>query len=90
MCHAEVYFSHDYLTEKIIGEFERKGYSLQFTVKNWTTDAPRVTYSGSQSNFTEYRLWQIHFHWGPDDNSGSEHTIDGQKFPAEVHFVHGL
>lgn len=31
-----------------------------------------------------YRLRQIHFHWGPSDDIGSEHAVDGTKFAAEV------
>ena len=30
----------------------------------------------------EYELVQFHFH------AGSEHTVDGQQYPLEVHFVH--
>lgn len=31
--------------------------------------------------FVEFR------HWGPNDDCGSEHTIDGKSFAAELHFV---
>lgn len=31
---------------------------------------------------TEYKLKQIHFH------TPSEHTIDGEQYPMEIHFVH--
>ena len=27
---------------------------------------------------------QFHFHWGEEDDKGSEHTIDGQSYPLEV------
>ncbi|KAL4234141.1 Carbonic anhydrase [Mactra antiquata] len=36
----------------------------------------------------EYRLEQFHLHWGNSDNHGSEHTIDGQTYAAELHLVH--
>ena len=36
----------------------------------------------------KYLLVQTHWHWGPDDTLGSEHTIEGRKFPLEVHMVH--
>lgn len=39
----------------------------------------------------EYKLLQIHAHWGGEnwhDEKGSEHTIDGQAYEAELHLVH--
>jgi len=36
----------------------------------------------------EYRFAQFHIHWGPDDCSGSEHTMDGVSAPMELHIVH--
>ncbi|PAV74680.1 hypothetical protein WR25_19462 [Diploscapter pachys] len=35
-----------------------------------------------------YRLEQIHFHWGYDRASGSEHTLNGRYYSAEIHLVH--
>uniref|UniRef100_A0A8C5ND17 Carbonic anhydrase n=1 Tax=Gouania willdenowi TaxID=441366 RepID=A0A8C5ND17_GOUWI len=35
-----------------------------------------------------YRASQFHFHWGGNGNPGSEHTIDGERFPMELHIVH--
>uniref|UniRef100_A0A8C8XAI3 Carbonic anhydrase n=1 Tax=Panthera leo TaxID=9689 RepID=A0A8C8XAI3_PANLE len=39
---------------------------------------------------TEYVAKQMHFHWGGESSeiSGSEHTIDGIRYVAEVHIVH--
>lgn len=31
-----------------------------------------------------YRAAQFHFHWGDSGRPGSEHTIDGERFPMEV------
>jgi len=36
----------------------------------------------------EYKVLQLHFHWGSDDTKGSEHTYDGMAFPMELHVVH--
>ncbi|VDK38307.1 unnamed protein product, partial [Gongylonema pulchrum] len=30
-----------------------------------------------------YELWELHAHWGPDKNAGSEHLLEGKAFPAE-------
>lgn len=35
-----------------------------------------------------YRLEQFHLHWGSRDDHGSEHTINGQTYAAELHLVH--
>jgi hypothetical protein len=35
-----------------------------------------------------YTLDQFHAHWGSTNDCGSEHTIDGQAFAGEIHFVH--
>eukprot|EP00924_Labyrinthula_sp_SR-Ha-C_P016891 maker-scaffold_6-snap-gene-18.40-mRNA-1 protein AED:0.00 eAED:0.00 QI:138/1/1/1/1/1/2/101/610 len=34
-----------------------------------------------------YTLQQVHFHWGEDSSQGSEHTVDGESFPMEMHMV---
>lgn len=34
-----------------------------------------------------YRLKQFHFHWGSSDNQGSEHTVGGVMYPAEVNIA---
>ncbi|KAM6350378.1 carbonic anhydrase 13-like isoform 1-T1 [Podargus strigoides] len=37
-----------------------------------------------------YRLRQIHFHWGSNDEAGSEHAVDGMKYAAEeAEGIHG-
>lgn len=33
-------------------------------------------------------LEQFHCHWGCSDGHGSEHTVEGEAFPAEMHLVH--
>nr|ANJ45158.1 TMP [Boleophthalmus pectinirostris] len=35
-----------------------------------------------------YRLKQFHCHWGSSDDQGSEHTVNGIRFPCELHLVH--
>ena len=34
-----------------------------------------------------YRLTEFHLHWGEDDDTGSEHRVDGIAFPLELHAV---
>ena len=33
----------------------------------------------------DYDLAEIHFHWGEHCSEGSEHALNGYRFPAEVH-----
>lgn len=47
--------------------------------------APRVSQGGLRG---EYIFAQFHFHWGGDSSMGSEHTIDGVRYPMELHMVH--
>ncbi|XP_008590057.1 PREDICTED: carbonic anhydrase 15-like [Galeopterus variegatus] len=35
-----------------------------------------------------YRALQLHFHWGRPGRAGSEHSLDGQRHPMEMHVVH--
>ncbi|KAK2151080.1 hypothetical protein LSH36_376g03052 [Paralvinella palmiformis] len=35
-----------------------------------------------------YKLQQFHFHWGSNNNKGSEHLINGRQYPLEMHLVH--
>ncbi|CAG5129090.1 unnamed protein product [Candidula unifasciata] len=46
------------------------------------------TISGGPLGNDTYRLIQFHFHWGPDDASGSEHTVNERSYPCELHLVH--
>lgn len=36
----------------------------------------------------DYHVAQFHLHWGKDDDAGSEHTVDGHSYAAELHIVH--
>ena len=36
----------------------------------------------------DYRVLQMHMHWGANDQQGSEHTLNGRRYPLELHFVH--
>uniref|UniRef100_A0A8C3KK31 Carbonic anhydrase n=1 Tax=Calidris pygmaea TaxID=425635 RepID=A0A8C3KK31_9CHAR len=36
----------------------------------------------------QYRAVQLHLHWGSPSGPGSEHTVNGHRFPAEIHVVH--
>ncbi|KAJ8010135.1 hypothetical protein DPEC_G00071840 [Dallia pectoralis] len=60
------------------------GHSLQVT---YADDNDMSTLTGGPVSGT-YRLKQFHFHWGASNNRGSEHTVAGTKYAAELHLVH--
>lgn len=57
---------------------------LQLVIK---VDADRSSLTGGPLQ-SEYKIENFHFHWGEDNSCGSEHLLEGQAFPAEVHIVH--
>ncbi|XP_029030340.1 carbonic anhydrase IV c isoform X4 [Betta splendens] len=60
---------------------QNKGHSAHFALP------PSVQLTGGGLT-GHYRAAQFHFHWGGDRRPGSEHTIDGERFPMELHIVH--
>uniref|UniRef100_A0A0M3HYF4 Carbonic anhydrase n=1 Tax=Ascaris lumbricoides TaxID=6252 RepID=A0A0M3HYF4_ASCLU len=66
------------------GEIVNNGHSVQITPQ-FTSDAPKISGGGLDQ---VYHLVQYHFHWGQQDSEGSEHTLAGLHYPAELHLVH--
>ncbi|XP_040192843.1 carbonic anhydrase 4 isoform X2 [Rana temporaria] len=58
------------------------GHSAQLSL-----EGKGVTISGGGLDGT-YTALQFHFHWGSIEMHGSEHSIDGERYPAELHIVH--
>lgn len=54
----------------------------------------RITLTRNESVVTggpltdRYQLAVIRFHWGNDNCSGSEHSVDGRNYPLEVQLIH--
>ncbi|CAH1780046.1 unnamed protein product [Owenia fusiformis] len=47
---------------------------------------PNTLQGGPLEN--SYEMAQWHAHWGANNCRGSEHTVDGNSFAAEIHLVH--
>lgn len=65
------------------------GLRLENTGASWMLKMDGMTSSltgGPLDN--EYSVAQMHAHWGSKDGVGSEHTIDGKSYDAELHIVH--
>ena len=43
---------------------------------------------GIQNSCKSRQVWQMHAHWGSCAGHGSEHTVDGKQYDAELHIVH--
>lgn len=65
--------------------FKLKTYPFQLLVKCVLQDN-RLEVSGGGLGHI-YSVLQFHFHWGSTshDSEGSEHTVDSQRYPMEVH-----
>ena len=37
---------------------------------------------------SEFKVAQLHFHWGSTDEKGSEHQVNNKQFPLEVNCDH--
>ncbi|KAI0220676.1 Carbonic anhydrase 2 [Lamellibrachia satsuma] len=61
---------------------KNNGHSVQVDTLggDWTVTGGSLT--------DTYRLLQFHFHWGSEDDTGSEHTINEEQYPLEMHMVH--
>ncbi|XP_050515674.1 carbonic anhydrase 2-like [Diabrotica virgifera virgifera] len=57
------------------------GHSVIFTVENDTRQHINVT--GGPLSY-KYQFQEIHIHYGLHDQFGSEHSINGYAFPAEI------
>jgi len=62
---------------------KNNGHSAQVEID--AAVAPRIDGGGLAG---EYVFAQFHFHWGRDSSMGSEHTINGVRYPMELHLVH--
>ncbi|KAK3598214.1 hypothetical protein CHS0354_005796, partial [Potamilus streckersoni] len=61
---------------------EDNGHTIQVDIK-----VNNITMSGGGLG-SEYTAAQFHFHWGGNSLRGSEHTLDGKRYPMELHIVH--
>ncbi|TGZ49721.1 Uncharacterized protein DBV15_01239 [Temnothorax longispinosus] len=66
---------------RINGVLANTGHSVVFAVENDTRHP--VNISGGPLSY-RYQFHEIHLHFGADDRIGSEHTVDGHAFPAEL------
>lgn len=65
------------------------GLRLENTGASWMLKMEQMTSSLTGGPLDcEYKVAQMHAHWGSKDGKGSEHTVDGASYDAELHIVH--
>ncbi|XP_067836232.1 carbonic anhydrase-related protein isoform X2 [Heptranchias perlo] len=59
------------------------GHTIQILLKSKSvlTDGPLLRNH-------EYELHEVRFHWGKENQRGSEHTVNFKAFPMELHLIH--
>jgi len=63
--------------------------TMENTGASWKLNFPeeRSSLTGGPLE-ANYRLSQIHAHWGKEKGRGSEHTMNGKMYDGEMHLVH--
>jgi len=61
------------------------GHTVKLSNHHQSGDIPAMTGGGLP---TKYAFAQVHFHWGSEDEKGSEHLVGGKAYPMEMHLVH--
>ncbi|XP_046339950.1 carbonic anhydrase-related protein 10-like isoform X1 [Haliotis rufescens] len=66
--------------DRIHGHLQNNGHDITLKVAN---NSPRVNVTEGPLSY-KYVVQQIRIHFHTEDDLGSEHTIDGKSFPAEI------
>ncbi|XP_066026464.1 carbonic anhydrase 2 isoform X1 [Pocillopora verrucosa] len=82
--YPDLKISFDNPCGRVTGELLNGGHSPVFNIDSSKGGAKL---SGGPLDCDEYALQQFHFHFGCENNRGSEHLIDNQTFPAQLHLV---
>ncbi|XP_044743502.1 carbonic anhydrase 1-like [Chrysoperla carnea] len=76
----------NYDTEPRKIKLSNTGYTV-ILCANWHVNVKRPHLRSGPFSDT-YIFSQLHFHWGQNAMEGSEHSIDGMKYPIEMHAIH--
>ncbi|XP_022239429.1 carbonic anhydrase 2-like [Limulus polyphemus] len=60
------------------------GHSVKLDIED-DSNVPKIQDGGLKA---EYKFQQLHFHWGSENTTGSEHTLNNKIYPMEMHLVH--
>jgi len=66
---------------------ENDGHSVKVKLRQ-NDDYTRSPIFTNRAGYGCWRLVQFHLHWSGSATEGSEHTLDGTAYPAELHLIH--
>jgi len=69
----------------MMGTITNNEHTITFT---YDSGPQPYVYGGRLPAGDRYEFLQLHWHWGSVNSQGSEHTMDGKMYPAELHLVH--
>ncbi|XP_076681074.1 carbonic anhydrase 2 [Andrena cerasifolii] len=83
----EVIGYHNFLPRPL--SLKNTGHSVEVDIDNVqrSTHLPYIYGAALKAN-VEYVVDHLHFHWGAKNNRGSEHVLNGVRYPMEMHIVH--
>ncbi|XP_046739068.1 carbonic anhydrase 2-like [Diprion similis] len=65
------------------------GHSVALSIhKDLSKKRLPYVFGGLLNKGQNYELEGLHFHWGMKNNRGSEHILNGIRFPMEMHIIH--
>uniref|UniRef100_A0A8B9K800 Carbonic anhydrase n=1 Tax=Astyanax mexicanus TaxID=7994 RepID=A0A8B9K800_ASTMX len=64
-------------------EVVNDGHTVRIMLKSKS-----VVTGGPLPSDHEYELHEVRFHWGKENQRGSEHTVNFKAFPMELHLIH--
>ncbi|GAB6026675.1 Carbonic AnHydrase [Chamberlinius hualienensis] len=64
------------------------GHNVNLTIHKWYMARPRLQVTLNSGKIKTYIFDSIHYHFGDVSDHGSEHRIDNQKFPMEMHAIY--
>jgi len=92
---SPINFDYAKMTKGTYEDFDFIGYDRAGKNDTLVNDAHCVMMHSSNNPLIQggglpgvYQFAQYHLHWGSDNKQGSEHTINGESYPMELHLVH--
>ncbi|KAM7447282.1 Eukaryotic-type carbonic anhydrase [Porites harrisoni] len=80
----ELSFTCDNKNGKVSGLLTNNGHAPTFAIDK---DNGTASLTGGPLGDSVFKLEQLHFHFGCENDQGSEHTVDGRAYSGELHLV---